>query len=49
MTLTLVGVTRSAQCIASWLNFLAHFSADQDEIGNGAEAIKVEHTDTSFE
>ena len=48
LTLTLPGVTRSAQSNIFWLYFLACFSTDQNKIKYSAEAIEVERPDTSF-
>ena len=48
LTLTLVGVTRSAQSKTSWLNFLPHFLTDQEEIVYGVEAIQAGHPDAMF-
>ena len=44
-----LGVTRSAQSKTSWLHFLPHFSADQDEIWYSVETVQLEHPDFTFE
>ena len=49
VTLTLPGVTRSAQSKTSWLHFLTHFWTDQYWIWCGVVTIQVERPDTIFE
>ena len=48
VTLTVAGVTRSAEKETCWLQFLTHFSTDQDEIWCGVEALYVKHCAAAF-
>ena len=50
MTLSLAGVTRSAQSKACWLNSLAYFSIEWSKIKfDGDETSEVEHPETTFD